>query len=208
MATTLTFEAADLKRIIKTVAPGASNDTGRPILCGVELRVADGHTTWTTTDSFQLRTLTTTASIKWAGGPATTLIPAGWLQRWARTPTVRGDIARLQIAGPTVSIDLAGETWITNRIVGDYPNWETIVADTPVVTESEFAAAVNPRKLADVLAAAAVWAGDVSPLQIETLDPTKPCRFTIDDINRGRLRLILMPVRIANAGQRVKKVAA
>lgn len=202
--TTLTFTAQDLKRIVKTIAPGASRDEHRRILTAVELRVSADDTTWTATDSYQLRTLTARPD-KIDGDTTTVLIPAAWLLRWARTPTVRGDIARLRIDGPAVSIDLDGETWSTNLIAGDYPNWEAFLADTST-TESEFAAAVNPQKLAQVLAAAAQWGGD-TPMQVESLDVLKPCRFTVDVRDRGRLRLLLMPVRMPD-DQRVRKVAA
>ena len=153
MTTTLTFTAADLKRIVKTIAPGAARDNARPFLNAVELRVSANDTTWTATDSIQLRTLTTCPD-KVDGDTVTALIPAAWLLRWARTPTVRRDIARLRIDGRTASIDLDGETWTTNLTVGDYPNWESFV-DAADTTVSEFAAAVNPQKLAQVLDAAA-----------------------------------------------------
>lgn len=204
--TTLTFAAADLKRIVKTIAPGASRDEHRRIVTAVELRVSADDTTWTATDSYQLRTLTARPD-KIDGDTTTVLIPAAWLLRWARTPTVRGDIARLRIDGPAVSIDLDGETWSTNLIAGDYPNWEAFLADTST-TESEFAAAVNPQKLAQVLDAAAQWGGDATPMQVESLDVSKPCRFTVDVRDRGRLRLLLMPVRMPADKQRVRKVAA
>lgn len=202
--TTLTFTAQDLKRIVKTIAPGASRDEHRRILTAVELRVSADDTTWTATDSYQLRTLTARPD-KIDGDTTTVLIPAAWLLRWARTPTVRGDIARLRIDGPAVSIDLDGETWTTNLIAGNYPNWESFMDNTGT-TESEFAAAVNPQKLAQVLAAAAQWGGD-TPMQVESLDGLKPCRFTVDVRDRGRLRLLLMPVRMPD-DQRVRKVAA
>lgn len=203
--TTLTFAAADLKRIVKTIAPGASRDEYRRIVTAVELRVSADDTTWTATDSYQLRTLTARPD-KIDGDTTTVLIPAAWLLRWARTPTVRGDIARLRIDGPAVSIDLDGETWTTNLIAGAYPNWKKSVDDlTP--PPSEFAAAVNPQKLAQVLAAAAQWGGDATPMQVESLDVLKPCRFTVDVRDRGRLRLLLVPVRMPD-DQRVRKVAA
>lgn len=201
--TTLTFTAAELKRIVKTIAPGASRDEYRRILTAVELRVSDD-TTWTATDSYQVRTLTARPD-KIDGDTTTVLIPAAWLLRWARTPTVRGDIARLRIDGPAVSIDLDGETWTTNLIAGNYPNWKKFVDLT--TPPSEFAAAVNPQKLAQVLAAAAQWGGDATPMQVESLDVLKPCRFTVDVRDRGRLRLLLVPVRMPD-DQRVRKVAA
>lgn len=197
----ITIDADTLKKVIRTVAPAASTDDSRPVLCGVNITTtSDGDIHVTATDSYQMHTVCLARTVATANIADSVTLPAEWLTRWTRTPTSRFNTARLSVAGLAATIDTGGESAVTRLITGKYPNWATMMLDPDSVTDHNPLVAVNPARLAAVLKAAAIWGHDLHPLTLNRLDPVRPCQFTVRNPLLGVARLLLMPVRSQETG--------
>lgn len=183
--TTFTITSDDLRRTVATVAPAASIDETRPVLCSILVELTDGELSFTATDSYRLHRVRLAGRID--GAPFKVIVPAGWLV-WA---TRRLRVGRTVTVDVTHRFELAveDERASTRVIDGDYPDFD-VLFDTDVPDEQT--ARVNPRYLCDALQAAAEWSEQ--PVRIVALHPTKQCRFTVNDPT-GVLDMIVVPMR-------------
>lgn len=182
-----------LATAIQTVAPAASRDQARPVLCGIYVTADEKQVTFTATDSYRLHHLTipTSVFVSVSGVPGKANIPQWWLTRWAKgrrhlsdCPTLSATTRRAMIRYPD-GIDACPIGGL------DFPKFDSILeAETP----DEGGAHLNPQFLAQSLAACARWANG-KPVTVEALNWEKPARFKVDTQD-GTLQVVQMPVRM------------
>lgn len=200
----LTMTVARLKEIVAAIAPAASTDHGRPKFCAMRVELhADGSLECLAADSYRLHHLWLPAhdnSIKSADSVvAAGLIPAAWLQRQMRAPFSKGaevtlswsfDVRQVMLSfvdingksAATVSQPLDPNEWV---------DWRSLLANNPASAVADDFANLNPRLLAQMLAACSKWGDDAGV----RLDKLKPCHFVANSAD-GTFTGLLMPVRV------------
>lgn len=183
-----------LATAIQTVAPAASRDQARPVLCGIYVTADDKQVTFTATDSYRLHHLTipTSASVVVSGAPGKANIPQWWLTRWAKGRSTHMPLPTLSATTKRAMIKYVDGIDACPTIGGpDYPKFDSIL-DTE--TPDEGGALLNPRFLAQSLAACARWANG-RPVTVEALNWEKPARFKVDTQD-GTLQVVQTPARM------------
>lgn len=185
-----------LKRLVRTVAPAASNDAFRPILTGVlvELDAACNLLTLTGCDSYRIHRARVRIEGGHAGASFSALVPARWLTRWS---TERWDAkdpeVTLSVLGGRVQLSTLDDLRSTPIIEGEYPAIEKFV-DELGPFDGQVVAGFTPKYLTDVFKAAQTFAPGCA-LRTTSFDQLKPCRFELTSYD-GTLVMVLMPVRL------------
>ena len=190
------MSATLLKQIIAVVAPAASTDDCRPVLCNISIELtADGRAVFAATDSYRLHhlVLNVALDIGRQEGHVTGQIPAWWLQRWARGKFAKDDVVRLSWTEMTATIRCGDMTdSMAHDRFAPFPNMAKFMDDAaadPTQTIAHF----NPRFLAATLAACAKWGRDeYSPVRLNPLAPGLFVAKSADGLFTG----LLMPVRV------------
>lgn len=183
---------ADLRRIVRAVAPAASTDECRPLLCGIVIKVdAAGIASFTACDSYRLHRATPATAIETE--PFTAIVPAAWLVHWSKVKWPRDAWVSMRIRSGRVSLSVADDQRSTKTITGEYPDVDKLLELAP--RKSGESSAFNPRYLRAAFDAAHVWS-DIAPLRTKSINVLKPCMFSVIDKTVGKLELLLMPVRI------------
>lgn len=183
----ITMPTADLQRVIRTVAPAASTDSGRPVLCAVLITLDDFVLTAVATDSYRLHKVTVAGLLD--GPPFIALAPAAWLLRWAQIPFPAHSFTSLAVDDERVALATSDEHHSQRLVEGEFPPYEQMLNTEGVNDESTN---FNAAYIGAAVAAAHEWS-DTRPMRTEAFNFRKPCKFVVD-APLGRLDMLVMPV--------------
>lgn len=184
----ITMSTPDLQRVIRTVAPAASTDDCRPVLCGVLITLDEFVLTAVATDSYRLHKVTLAGLFE---GPSfTALAPAAWLLRWASIPFPEHSFTSLTVdAEQRITLATSDEHHSRRLVEGEFPPYERMLDTEGVNDESTN---FNAAYIGAAVAAAYEWS-DTRPMRTEAFNFRKPCKFVVDG-QLGRLDMLVMPV--------------
>ena len=161
----LDLPAATLAQLIEAVAFAASVEPSRPVLTGVETRLAEGKLTLAATDGFRLAVGTTNGLP--VTTPVTGIVPAKALVSVQKM--VKGqETARFALVRPAGRVFLqAGPTTLVAQLIdGNYPDYRQIMPKTAATS-----VIVAVEDLARVVRRAGVFARDGANIVRLTVEP-------------------------------------
>lgn len=190
-------QAATLFRAARIIAPFASTDEARAVLCCVRFRSTGTSLLVEATDSCRLARIELPG---FAVDPFDVAIDERWLV--ATLPKGKPGNGQFTVTfGERFTLtDHDADSVASRKTLTVFPNTDALFdrnSEQPEM-DGETPRGFNPKYLASIFKAAQSWPDryEHAPLVVRHLDPLRPCFFEVQAL-AGKLTMLLMPVRLA-----------